>query len=128
MLISYEGEARWPDKITPYQLPPAPAPKEEEAELTEEEKMALVNEQQKKDFLKNTGLASIAAAALLYLGVSADSPDSIQIASTFALAGLAGYQVVWGGCSSSSLSINGSYECNFGNDRAWRYGSFGPRK
>mmetsp|Transcript_30063 Transcript_30063/g.46103 ORF Transcript_30063/g.46103 Transcript_30063/m.46103 type:complete len:1120 (-) Transcript_30063:54-3413(-) len=97
MLISYAGEARWPDKINPYQLPPPPPKAEsEEEELTEEERMIMVNEQQKASFIKNTGIASLAAAALLSFGFAADSESTVSLMATFALAGLAGYQVVWG--------------------------------
>lgn len=102
MLIAYNGEARWPDKITPFSPPPPPKPTaaEEEAakelELTDEERLAIANEQQKADFIRNTGLSSLAAAALLAFGFTADSGDSVSLMATFALAGLAGYQVVWG--------------------------------
>lgn len=97
MLISFNGEARWPDKITPFQPPPPPPSKTmAEVELSEEEKLALANKQQLDGFIRNTGIASLAAAALVAFGLSAESPDSITILATFALAGLAGYQVVWG--------------------------------
>jgi len=98
MLISYKGEARWPDKITAYNPPPPPPKKEEEqvVEMSVEEKLALANEEQKADFVRNTALASLAAAALLVFGYTADSPSSVSLMATFALAGLAGYQVVWG--------------------------------
>jgi NAD(P) transhydrogenase len=97
MLISYGGEARWPDKITPFSPPPPPKVEAAEVvELSEEEKMELVNQEQKSTFVRNAGLASLAAAALLAFGYAADSPASISLMATFALAGLAGYQVVWG--------------------------------
>lgn len=97
MLISYEGEKRFPDKIIPYNPPPPPAPKKEEiVEKTVEELAMEANELQKSNFIKNTGLASLAAAALVAFGVTASSHDSVGILSSFALAGLAGYQVVWG--------------------------------
>lgn len=98
MLISYDGEARWPDKITPFS--PPPPPKQDAAaevvELSEEEQLELANKESRDGFVKNAGLASIAAATLLAFGLTGDSPDSVQLAATFALAGLAGYQVVWG--------------------------------
>jgi NAD(P) transhydrogenase len=97
MLISFNGEARWPDKITPFQPPPPPPSKTAaEVELTPEEKLELANKQQLEGFVRNTGIASLVAAALVAFGLSAESPDSINILATFALAGLAGYQVVWG--------------------------------
>lgn len=98
MLISYNGEARWPDKITPFNLPPPPKKDQEghEINLTPEEQKALAEEQNKSIFIKNTGLASLAAAALLAFGFTTDAPQSVALMSTFALAGLAGYQVVWG--------------------------------
>lgn len=97
MLISYNGEARFPDKITPY-TPPPPAEKKdaEEVELSEEEMLTEANKKQQADFVKNTGIATLAAAALLAFGSTAESHDSISLMSSFALAGLAGYQVVWG--------------------------------
>ena len=97
MLISYNGEARWPDKIVPFTPPPPPkVDVEEEVELTPEPQLALANEEQKAMFLKNTQLASLAAVALVAFGLTTDSPDSVNLMATFALAGLAGYQVVWG--------------------------------
>jgi NAD(P) transhydrogenase len=97
MLIAYEGEARWPDKITPFTPPPPPKSDiVDEVELTEDERMELATQESKDDFARNTGVASLAAAALLAFGLTGDSPDSVQLAATFALAGLAGYQVVWG--------------------------------
>lgn len=97
MLISYNGEARWPDKITPFS--PPPPPKTETAEvvqLTPEQEKALIDRESKDEFVKNTMIASIAAAALVAFGLSADSPSAVSLLATFALAGLAGYQVVWG--------------------------------
>jgi NAD(P) transhydrogenase len=97
MLIAYDGEARWPDKITPFSPPPPPkSDVADEVELTEEERMELATQASKDDFTRNAGVASLAAAALLAFGLTGDSPDSVQLAATFALAGLAGYQVVWG--------------------------------
>lgn len=97
MLVAYEGEARWPDKITPFTPPPPPkSDMADEVELTEDERMELATQESKDDFTRNAGVASLAAAALLAFGLTGDSPDSVQLAATFALAGLAGYQVVWG--------------------------------
>lgn len=95
MLIAYNGEARWPGKITPYTLPPLP-PKVEVEEVSEEETRLLADEQQKADFLKNSVIASAATAALLAFGYTSDSPEASSLLATFCLAGLAGYQVVWG--------------------------------
>jgi len=97
MLISYGGEKRWPDKITPYS-PPPPAKTETETmvEMTEEEVLRAANLKQKEAFTKNAGIASLAAGALIAFGFGADSHDSISLMASFALAGLAGYQVVWG--------------------------------
>ena len=106
MLISYNGQARWPDEITPYTPPPPPksaSPQEEETPLSPEEMLALANEQQKQVFVRNTGMASLAAIALVAFGFTAASGsdgtshmDSVHLLSTFALAGIAGYQVIWG--------------------------------
>mmetsp|Transcript_14298 Transcript_14298/g.34531 ORF Transcript_14298/g.34531 Transcript_14298/m.34531 type:complete len:982 (-) Transcript_14298:487-3432(-) len=98
MLISYDGEARWPDKITPF-TPPPPPPSAVEAEvvqLTPEEAKELADKTSKDQFVKNALLASVAASTLVAFGLSADSPSTVNLMATFALAGLAGYQVVWG--------------------------------
>lgn len=97
MLISYNGEARWPDKITPFSPPPPPKTAADEAvALTPEEAKALADENSKAVFVKNSFLGSILAAALVAFGLTADSESSVNLMATFALAGLAGYQVVWG--------------------------------
>jgi len=97
MLIAYDGEARWPDKITPFS-PPPPPPKaaDDTVELSEEELLLAANEQQKAGFIRNAGIASAASFALLAFGFNAGSSDDVSLLATFALAGLAGYQVVWG--------------------------------
>jgi len=98
MLISYGGNARWPDKITPF-TPPPPPPQEaaaEVVELTPEQEKALADQASKDSFVKNSMIASAAAALLVGFGLTADSPSSINLMATFGLAGLAGYQVVWG--------------------------------
>jgi NAD(P) transhydrogenase len=96
MLIAYDGEARWPDKITPFQPPPPPVVAAmDEVVLTTEGRAALAEAKQKETFVKNAGFASVAASALVAFGLGADK-DSVTLLSTFALAGLAGYQVVWG--------------------------------
>jgi len=97
MLVAYNGEKRWPDKITPYSPPPPPKQDVEEVvSKTEEEIMTEKNAEQLQSFVQNTGIATLAAAALLAFGLTTDSPDAVSLMSTFALAGLAGYQVVWG--------------------------------
>ena len=98
MLISYGGNARWPDKITPFTPPPPPAQKvgEEVVELTPEEEKALADVASKNSFVKNTMIASATAALLVGFGLTADSSSSVNLMATFGLAGLAGYQVVWG--------------------------------
>ena len=97
MLISYKGEARWPDKITPFNPPPPPTKAADEmVEKTEDELMHEANEKQRAAFVKNAGVASVATLALLAFGYTADSHESVSLLATFALAGLAGYQVVWG--------------------------------
>ncbi|KAL7482879.1 hypothetical protein ACHAW6_008531 [Cyclotella cf. meneghiniana] len=97
MLISYNGEARYPDKIKPFNPPPPPVQSSEGlVSKTEAEMMHEANEKQRAGFIKNTGIASLAAFSLLAFGYSTDSPENISLLATFALAGLAGYQVVWG--------------------------------
>jgi NAD(P) transhydrogenase len=98
MLISFNGESRFPDKITPYSPPPPP---KKDVEIvvekkTAEELLEEANIQQQKDFTKNAAVASLAAAALLAFGFTAGDHDSVTLMGSFALAGLAGYQVVWG--------------------------------
>lgn len=94
MLISWNGEARWPDKIVPFN--PPPPPKVDVQELTEEQKLEMANQQQKDSFIRNAGIGSLLAGALVAFGLTTDSLDSVSLMATFALAGLAGYQVVWG--------------------------------
>jgi len=94
MLISYNGEARWPDKITPYS-PPAP-PVSTVVEKTEEEIEAELAKENYDMFINNAVLASVVAAGLIAVGANLEGKEGINILTTFALAGLAGYQVVWG--------------------------------
>ena len=97
MLISYNGEARYPSKITPFNPPPPPTkPEEEMVVKTDEELLMEANERQRGEAVKTAGIASIAAFALLAFGYTNDSAESVSLLATFALAGLAGYQVVWG--------------------------------
>jgi NAD(P) transhydrogenase len=98
MLISYGGNARWPDKITPFTPPPPPVQEQaiEVVELTPEQEKVLADEASKNQFVKNSMIASAAAALLVGFGLTADSPSSVNLMATFGLAGLAGYQVVWG--------------------------------
>lgn len=97
MLISYSGEKRFPDKITPYSPPPVKEVQVvEEPELTPEQKLALANESQKKSAIKNAQLATFASIATLAYGITAGDQASVSIMASFALAGFAGYQVVWG--------------------------------
>jgi len=96
MLIAYNGEKRWPDKIVPFNPPPPPVSAVTEKELTDEEKAIVAEEKQKAGFVRNAGIASLAAACLVAFGLTTDSESSVSLLATFALAGLAGYQVVWG--------------------------------
>lgn len=94
MLISFNGEARWPDKITPFA--PPPPPKTETAaivELTPEEEALLADKESKEAFLQNSMNASLAALALVAFGLTTDTDSAVSLMATFALAGLAGYQV-----------------------------------
>ena len=96
MLISYGGEKRFPDKITPYALPPIRKEIEVVIEKSEEEILEEANEAQKQAFIKNTQISSIAAGVLLAFGLTTGDHDTVSLMASFALAGLAGYQVVWG--------------------------------
>jgi NAD(P) transhydrogenase len=99
MLVSYDGTARWPDKIVPFAPPAPPASSTvtaEVVELTPEQEKALVDQKSKDTFVKNSLIASVAAGALVAFGLTADSPSAVNLLATFGLAGLAGYQVVWG--------------------------------
>jgi NAD/NADP transhydrogenase alpha subunit len=85
------------DKITPFNPPPPPTKSDDEiVSKSAEEVKHEMNEKQRAAFVKNAGVASLAAFAFLAFGFNADSPETISLLSTFALAGLAGYQVVWG--------------------------------
>lgn len=97
MLVSFNGEKRFPDKITPYSPPPVKTVEVEEVvEKTPEELLAEANGIQKSNAMKNAQLASLGAASLLAYGITAGDHESVALLSSFALAGLAGYQVVWG--------------------------------
>lgn len=97
MLISVNGEKRFPDMITPYSPPPVAKKDEvEEIVLTPEELFAEKTALQKSGVMKNAQISTLLASALLAFGVTAGDHDSISLMSSFALAGLAGYQVVWG--------------------------------
>jgi len=98
MLISYGGNARWPDRIMPF-TPPTPSSQEVTAEvidLTPEQEKLLADEASKISFLRNSMIGSAVSALLVIFGLTADSPSSVNLLATFGLAGLAGYQVVWG--------------------------------
>ena len=97
MLISYKGEARWPDKITPFNPPPPPVKADSElVEKTDDELWMEANEEQRANLVKNAGVASVAALGLLAFGYTSNAPESVSLLATFALARLAGYQVVSG--------------------------------
>lgn len=97
MLVTFNGEKRFPDKITPYSPPPVKTTEVEDVkELTPEEQLEEANSIQKANALKNSQIASALTAALLAFGFTASDSNSIAMLSSFALAGLAGYQVVWG--------------------------------
>jgi H+-translocating NAD(P) transhydrogenase len=99
MLIAYDGVRRYPDMITPFSPPPPkilPKNAASSIVLTDEEMRIEANEKQRDMFIKNAGVASIAAIALLAFGYTNGSSEGVSLLATFALAGLAGYQVVWG--------------------------------
>lgn len=97
MLISYNGDARWPDKITPFSPPPPPKAETVEVEvLSPEEEKALLDEKSKGEYIQNSMYASLAAMALVAFGLNGESESAVNMFTSFALAGLAGYQVVWG--------------------------------
>jgi len=67
MLISFDGEARWPDKITPFQPPPPPKSATAEiVELTPEEQIARANQESMEAFVKNSGIARTSAYGTTY--------------------------------------------------------------
>lgn len=100
MLIAYDGVQRYPDMITPFSPPPpkiTPNDATSSIVLTDEEMRIEADEKQRNIFIKNAGVASIAAIALLAFGyTNGSSLEGVSLLATFALAGLAGYQVVWG--------------------------------
>ena len=56
-----------------------------------------VNKKQRATFVKNAAVASVAVCALLAFGYANNSGNGgVPLLATFELAGLAGYQVVWG--------------------------------
>lgn len=94
MLIAYNGEARWPDKIVPFSPPPPPKIETVEAAvLSPEEEKALRDKNSKDEYIRNSMYASIAALALIAFGWNTESESAVNMFTSFALAGLAGYQV-----------------------------------
>jgi hypothetical protein len=98
MLVAYDGVRRYPDMITPYGPPPPRASSADAvAPPTDEEMRAGANGKRRAASARNAAAASVAACALLAFGCANDSGDGgVSLLATFALAGLAGYQVVWG--------------------------------
>jgi len=100
MLVAYDSVRRYPNMITPFSPPPPKtSPKDAvlSVVLTDKEMRVEANEKQRAAFVKNAAVASIAACALLAFGYANDSGNGgVPLLATFALAGLAGYQVVWG--------------------------------
>ena len=102
MLIAYNGEARWPDKIVPFSPPPPPkAATAEVVVLSPEEEKALLDKNSKEEYIQNSLYASVAAMGLVAFGLNGESESAVNMLTTFALAGLAGYQV--------STSFQGSF-------------------
>ncbi|GAX18041.1 hypothetical protein FisN_25Hh015 [Fistulifera solaris] len=98
MLIAVDGQARWPDQIKPFAPPPPPpsATTAVEVILTPEQQTEKAARDQRSAVIRNTGIASLAAAALVAFGLNTNDMSSVSLLASFALAGLAGYQVVWG--------------------------------
>ena len=100
MLVAYDGVRRYPDMISPFSPPlPKTSPKDAVASvvLTDEEMRVEANKKQRNTFVKNAAVVSVTVCALLAFGYAVNSGDSgVTLLATFALAGLAGYQVVWG--------------------------------
>ena len=100
MLVAYDGVRRYPDMITPFSPPPPKtSPKDAVASvvLTDEEMRVEANKKQRAAFVKNAAVASVAVCALLAFGYANNSGNGgVPLLATFELAGLAGYQVVWG--------------------------------
>ena len=65
--------------------------------LTDEEMRVEANKKQCNAFVKNAVVVSVTVCALLAFRYAVNSGNSgVTLLATFTLAGLAGYQVVWG--------------------------------
>ena len=65
--------------------------------FTDKEMRVEANKKQCAAFVKNAAVANVAACAHLAFGYANDSGNGrVPLLVTFALDGLAGYQVVWG--------------------------------
>jgi NAD(P) transhydrogenase len=100
MLVAYDGVRRYPDMITPFSTPPPKASSKDSVAtivLTDEEKRVQANDKQRAAFVRNAAVASLAACALLAFGYTTDGSDGgVSLLALTLVAGLAGYQVVWG--------------------------------
>ena len=94
MMIVREGKVRWGEEGV---MKPYKPPEVKKIELVDEEEERKVREKDVRDgFIRNAVYGSVAAALLTAVGSQTRDPSSIALLSTFALAGLAGQQVVWG--------------------------------
>ena len=100
-LVLHDGAMMWPPPPPPQPVAPPPQPAEaaakvEEIVVSEEERM---RERADAHYAETRARALTTTAALssfLALGMASPNPAFSTMASTFSLAGIVGYQVVWG--------------------------------
>ena len=95
-LLMEAGEIMWPFKMPEAPAPATPTPEVEVVVETEEEKAARI-EKETFDEAKSTAIKiGILGAALLAVGVASPNVHLTEELTTLSLAGLVGYNLVWG--------------------------------
>ncbi|GMH96861.1 hypothetical protein TrST_g13399 [Triparma strigata] len=93
MMIVKDGKVRWgTDEITPYSPPPVKEVAAVDVKTPEEIQMEEAKKN-KDEFIQTITYGTVAAIALTLVGAKGGASSLL---ATFALAGLAGQQVVWG--------------------------------
>eukprot|EP01090_Pellita_catalonica_P010665 TRINITY_DN2209_c0_g1_i1.p1 TRINITY_DN2209_c0_g1~~TRINITY_DN2209_c0_g1_i1.p1 ORF type:complete len:1092 (+),score=255.65 TRINITY_DN2209_c0_g1_i1:21-3296(+) len=94
-IITHEGKTLWP--APPSEAPPQQEVKvEEKKKLTPEEKYAQLSQDTWDSNMKGAALATVALGSMVSLGTGTPNTEFLKMVGTFSLAGIVGYQVVWG--------------------------------
>jgi len=93
-IVLQDGKMMWPAPRKESNAPP-PAPKKQAAPLSPAEKLKALNLANYNDSLRGALTTTGVMVPLVLLGAGAD-PSLLKMVTTFSLAGIVGYQVVWG--------------------------------